>query len=379
MDKSARHLDQDGRLHVNKSHISMAGINSYYGYELDPDGSKGLEERRSYRILRDPEALSQAVSTFERIPILAGHAFVNAENPKKEKVIGAIGSDVSFDAPYLDADTVIWDDQAITLINNGSMTSWSCSYHCTLDMTPGMYDGKSYDGKMIKIVGNHLALVEEGRAGTDVVIADEVVKIDEKRLFKMKRNKLKEGILAMDAELSPEQLDKVIDAALGVEQGKGEQESDNPDPEEPLISDSPLEQLRKLLQWKVDEETLQQVCDLFQLKEENPIKEMEKKDTENTAKIMDSLRRDLMASFEASKAVSPVVGEVLFDSASETYRYALKQMGVNTDGITEIAGLKALFSIASSTQGQARMDSAILQDSKQSQTLFPELNRIRNY
>jgi hypothetical protein len=32
--------------------------------------------------------------------------------------------------------------------------------------------GRSYDGVMRNIIGNHLAIVPEGRAGSDVVVAD---------------------------------------------------------------------------------------------------------------------------------------------------------------------------------------------------------------
>jgi hypothetical protein len=39
-------------------------------------------------------------------------------------------------------------------------------------MTPGTYGGIKYDGVMRDIVGNHVALVEEGRAGADVHVGD---------------------------------------------------------------------------------------------------------------------------------------------------------------------------------------------------------------
>ena len=39
-------------------------------------------------------------------------------------------------------------------------------------MTPGVYEGHRYDGIMTNIRGNHVALVKDGRAGTDVVVQD---------------------------------------------------------------------------------------------------------------------------------------------------------------------------------------------------------------
>jgi hypothetical protein len=39
-------------------------------------------------------------------------------------------------------------------------------------MTPGEFEGKAFDGVMRNILGNHVALVEEGRAGPDVFVGD---------------------------------------------------------------------------------------------------------------------------------------------------------------------------------------------------------------
>ena len=43
-------------------------------------------------------------------------------------------------------------------------------------MESGIFDGKSYDGRMKNIRGNHVALVREGRAGHDVRVADSALK-----------------------------------------------------------------------------------------------------------------------------------------------------------------------------------------------------------
>jgi hypothetical protein len=45
-------------------------------------------------------------------------------------------------------------------------------------MTPGTSpEGEKYDGRMTQIVANHIALVEAGRAGPDVMVADSVLHI----------------------------------------------------------------------------------------------------------------------------------------------------------------------------------------------------------
>jgi hypothetical protein len=64
------------------------------------------------------------------------------------------------------ADILITDDFAISLVKNG-LRGLSCGYEAEYTQT-----GKGR-GKQTKIVGNHLALVEEGRAGTSYAINDE--------------------------------------------------------------------------------------------------------------------------------------------------------------------------------------------------------------
>jgi hypothetical protein len=39
-------------------------------------------------------------------------------------------------------------------------------------MKPGVYQGQHYDGIMTNLRGNHVALVENGRAGADCVVGD---------------------------------------------------------------------------------------------------------------------------------------------------------------------------------------------------------------
>jgi hypothetical protein len=41
-------------------------------------------------------------------------------------------------------------------------------------MTPGVYEGKRFDGIMRDIQGNHVALVPDGRVGPVATVADEM-------------------------------------------------------------------------------------------------------------------------------------------------------------------------------------------------------------
>ena len=164
-DRSARRIDADGRLHVDRSHISKATVNPYYGKEIPGYEALGLQPDKVYRLLRDPVELERAAPTFARLPILSEHVPVTVDAPRPDLVVGAIGSEITFTPPYLDADLCVWDATAIAGIETDKVRELSCAYRYVPVMEPGEFEGQPYDGRMTEIQGNHLALVEEiGRA-----------------------------------------------------------------------------------------------------------------------------------------------------------------------------------------------------------------------
>jgi len=169
---SVRTVDQDGRLRVEITHISKAAVNPYRGDEI-PDWERlGLDPNRVYFLLRDPDELARAAPSFNNIPLLSKHVPVTVDEPQKEFVVGATGSDAVFAAPYLDNSLVVWDAVAIAGIESRQQQELSSAYRYRADMTAGVYQGVPYDGVMRDIRGNHVALVEVGRAGPDVVVGD---------------------------------------------------------------------------------------------------------------------------------------------------------------------------------------------------------------
>ena len=174
---SARTIDKDGRMHVSRSNISKANVCPYMGKEIPGWQSLGLDANKIYRLYRDPQELAKGAATFNNLPILLDHTYVSAEKPEKERVIGSM-SGVEFDAPYLAADLCFWDKAVIDAINEESIEDISSAYHYKADMTPGTTpEGEAFDGVMRDIVGNHSALVEKGRVGSDVIVADSASEI----------------------------------------------------------------------------------------------------------------------------------------------------------------------------------------------------------
>lgn len=183
---SVRSLSADGHMHVAVSNISKAAVNPYVGREIPNWEGLGLDPDKIYKLLRDPDELAKAADTFNGKPILMTHRGVNSKDHPYEITIGSTGTDAVFDAPFLKNSLVLWPQSGIDVVESGDQREISCGYRYTADMTPGVYEGQSYDGVMRDIIANHVAIVKEGRAGRDVVVGDsneEVSKMSKKVLL----------------------------------------------------------------------------------------------------------------------------------------------------------------------------------------------------
>lgn len=209
---TVRRIDVDGRMHVEISNISKATVNPYRGSEIPDWEALGLDANRIYFLLRDPQELEKAAPTFNNIPLLSKHIPVSAAEPQKEFVVGATGSNASYQAPYLKNSLVVWDAVAIALIESDEQKELSSAYRYRADMTPGVYEGVAHDGVMRDLCGNHVALVEVGRAGPDVVVGDSST-LNPSEIPKMKLSKTAAVVAgALGAHIRPR---LAQDAALG--------------------------------------------------------------------------------------------------------------------------------------------------------------------
>lgn len=377
--QSARSIDADGRLHVSKTNISKANVCPYFGREIPNWQELGLDGDKVYRLYRDPEELAKGASTFNNLPILNKHIRVTVEEPKQENVVGSIGSDVSFSAPFLQASLSFWVASAIAGIESEQQCELSPAYYYRADMTPGVSpDGEAFDGVMRDIVGNHLAVIETGRTGPDVYVADSnpfvkntnkpketpamkmtklgkalfvslrglspkiaqdsalpaLVGEAEKKTFK--KAAAMKGLLAMDSEIDAEKADEIIDAVIGVEESPEVVELDRE-----LGQDEP--DLMGFLAGKLSPEDLEAVKGMM-----NPAKDAEpgmkpEAVEEKVTAAMDSMRVEFRQLEQAKVDVRAIVGDVIgMDSAEEVYRFALGKMGHDHKDMPA-AGLRTMF------------------------------------
>lgn len=172
---STRTIDQDGHLRISHANISKATVNPYYGREIPECDKLGLDPDRMYKLLRDPDELRKSASTFDGKPLLVVHKPQTANDHSKELTVGSVGK-CEYRHPYLITKGMsVWDGASIQGIHTGEQRELSSSYRYDADMTPGVYEGQKYDGVMRNLKGNHVALVETGRAGSDVMVGDSVI------------------------------------------------------------------------------------------------------------------------------------------------------------------------------------------------------------
>lgn len=371
---SMRSFDVDGRLHVLNCRISKANVCPYYGREIPGADVLGLDPNKVYQLYRDPAELERAAPSFKNLQLLMAHIPVNADEPQIELTVGTIG-DVHFESPYLVADAIaVWTAEAIALIESKAQAQLSSSYRYTAVMTPGQTpDGVAYDGRMCNIIGNHVALVEEGRAGPDVVVNDSL----HAEAFPMKFPKL---LAALKTYLKPEADPAAMDAAITTVMTDGKPKSTaflriatalkpfmkGATDFSPLAADAEIDKEMKAAEDAYDDED--EDDEKKKAKDAAAAAEAEKAARDASAAVTPGPKEGevgaaLDAALKAGKyitaddakamadaavidavgrvnelhvardAVASLVGVVALDSAEKVYRFALDKIGVKTEGV----------------------------------------------
>lgn len=316
--QSARTIDQDGRLHVDNCNISKANVCAYLGREILAGAMNGeqlrgiIDPNKIYRLYRDPEELRAAADSFNNLQLLLVHAPVNAHSPKIGATVGCV-SNIAFDGMYLKAGKLsVWTGEGIKLVQSKKQAQLSASYRYRCDLTAGTSpDGVAFDGVMRDIMGNHVALVENGRAGPDVYVNDS----QPLELPQMKRSAIVAALVAAlpGLAISTEQ-QVALDAALDTELAKL-----------PTPTPAPV---------AADADAIRVAVDAA-IKAGGYVTKAEADKLANDARS--AAVAHVSALHKAREDVKPLVGIVAFDSAEEVYGFALKQSNVATDGVPAAA------------------------------------------
>lgn len=158
-------LDDNGFLRKDVN-LGRLGPMEYFGSEIG-SSVKDLKPNEIYDVHTTKEALfnEQTIKSFENVPVTMDHPDnqdVTVEN-WKDVAIGHV-TNVRVDDDHLKGTVIINDKNAISLIQEGKREV-SLGYDADIVLK---------DGILVKenIVGNHLAVVEEGRCGETCKIND---------------------------------------------------------------------------------------------------------------------------------------------------------------------------------------------------------------
>lgn len=379
MDRATvRRRDVNGYMHVETSNISKANVCPYYGSEIPGWQEHGLEPDRIYQLYRDPDELARGAETFNNVPLLSQHVPVIPEDGLPEDlIIGSTGTDALFDGIYLRNSLVVWSAEYQEAIEEGRQRELSCGYRYRADMTAGSTpEGLRYDGVMRDIMANHVALVIEGRAGPDVVVGDDVMKL-KSRTALMISGALQSHIrplLAADAKVDLAPVLMACYAASLAKDGSAKKLADKVAElvkphlaaDKALDADALAAAIGAVTPLALDEDKIaedEDEEDDKQAEDEDPeAKEAEDEDgdddEDDKKQAMDAASvRKLIADAEkrgaqrvaaidqAKRDVAPLVGEVVgMDSAEAIYRFALDSAGFSADALARapVATLKAM-------------------------------------
>lgn len=206
--------------------IARTGEQEYFGSEL------GFDDERADQIIKvireESEVFSpETLASFEGTVFTNDHPSGEVTTQNAQYLQKGFVKDVrrgeGADADKILADIIVTDPVTIGEIMNGGKREISCGYQCEYVEQ----DGKIYQKN---IRGNHVALVDAGRAGKDVAIKDSKPQNDrkEKKLMKLK-NKNK-GIIGKLFSIAAQDADPDVVGEIAEELAASKEADDEPAP-----------------------------------------------------------------------------------------------------------------------------------------------------
>lgn len=332
---TAREVDENGFLHVSLCNITKEQVAPYYGREIPMYEALGFDANSIYYGYRPAEELQKGASSFNNLPLLDAHIKDGAKiKSAKEHRVGSLGDNTMWNNPYLQNSLIVYDQEAIDKINSGEQKELSCAYRYDPIKQEGIWNGQKYDFLMSNIRGNHVALVKEGRAGSDVVVADSQLE-KENEMEEVKEIEELDAV-AEDSKVKEEtseekKVDEVIEDKCAKDEDKDESKEDSEKSES-------------------KEEKEEDKAEEKDEAEDKAVESKEEDKKEEDKPAMDAMlaeaREQVKAHFmemanavEEVKSIVTIKDMFAFDSANDIYKKALEVSGIDTEGCTDYKGM----------------------------------------
>lgn len=390
---SLRHYDTNGYLTVEKSPILNTEPLEYMGFELLGNrqpreiAGKMVEPDKVYTVRIPQEELEKAAPSFCLLPLVDGHKWLsgdarnNADADPKEYQEGTTGEKAEVVDGKLYVPLKFTGKEILRHLSNG-VEELSASYeHNLLPDETGKADFVAVD-----IIGNHVALVENGRCGSDVRVynskgglmtktSNEVAllvngkKIDLEQFFAQEQQEDAHANTGAITDNENGEIDKraVIDKIGGLLKDKG-------------LSDEDIRAVigmaEKLSYDKSEAGTADNGCPWKSKNEDGddkPAPEADKEDGEDVgekikaanAAVLKTIAENQKAARQAYEDVRGLTGDFngLGMSAAEIYAHALTERGIRAEN-RSVEEMKAVVETLKSVRVDNSFKPSIVSDSE---------------
>lgn len=172
----SKKVDTNSWWYIKHNPISKEGVFPYLGHTISDD----CEPNKIYKVYRPVKTLQDSVETWDNPPKpfindheMLGEGFTAIDD---RPVQGIIYNPVVEDG-VLYADIAVYSEDLKHNIEDGKK-ELSLGYFCKYRKERGVYKGEVYDYVQTDMVGNHIALVDAGRCGSDVKVFDHKCTMD---------------------------------------------------------------------------------------------------------------------------------------------------------------------------------------------------------
>lgn len=165
-----KEVDNNGFWRIKDNPLSKEGVFPYLGKQID----KSLEPNKIYWVYRPMSELSkpETVESFNAVPMIDEHEMIGEGfTPYDDRPAGGVIYNTKAKDGKLYGDIKIFSEQLKDEIQSGKK-ELSMGYECNYEPQKGVFEGKEYDFVQTNLRGNHVALVNRGRMGSDVRVYD---------------------------------------------------------------------------------------------------------------------------------------------------------------------------------------------------------------
>lgn len=172
----AKEVDLNGFWKIEDNPISKEGVFPYLGKQISPN----LEPDKIYMVYRPAVELTseETIESFNGVPFIDEHEMIGEGFTKyDDRPAGGVLFNVKAEKGVLFGDFKIFSEDLQEEISNGKK-ELSLGYLCDYELEKGVWNGQRYDAIQKNIRGNHVALVNHGRMGSDVRVYDRAITMD---------------------------------------------------------------------------------------------------------------------------------------------------------------------------------------------------------